>query len=255
MPLRPPSPALAQAPQRGRRAEHPKAAGSGDEGQQRHAAGNGTGPRTRTLPKWQIRAPGGLKRRRRQPDRPEWRRLAATQDTSRPGARRLRNGGIARSTRNPKEAATKGTNSSPLGMAQGNGRASKSSSGTSTRPSQTADDGGRAASCFSRHAPSGTARGLPPRARKPRIRIHQCRICAQPTKRTPAASDWRLVQQARREEKEGKEKGKILKGKGRPRPPSSRTSGLPPASSGGGESEGRSEGALGRGRRRRPGCP
>jgi hypothetical protein len=85
MPLRPPSPALAQALQRGRRAEHPKAAGSGDEGQQRHAAGNGTGPRTRTLPKWQIRAPGGLKRRRRPPDRPKWRRLAATQDTSRCG--------------------------------------------------------------------------------------------------------------------------------------------------------------------------
>ncbi|PVH35115.1 hypothetical protein PAHAL_7G108300 [Panicum hallii] len=224
MPLRPPSPALAQALQRGRRAEHPKAAGSGDEGQQRHAAGNGTGPRTRTLPKWQIRAPGGLKRRRRPPDRPK-----------------LRNGGIARSTRNPKEAATKSTNSSPLGMAQGNGRASKSSSGTSTRPSQTADNGGRAASCFSRHAPSGTARGLPPRARQPRIRTHHQRLAASAT--SPAGK------------KEGKEKGKILKGKGRPRPPSSRPSGLPPASSGGGESEGRSEGALGRGRRQRPGCP
>jgi hypothetical protein len=41
-------------------------------------------------------------------------------------------GDIARSTRKAKEAATKGTNSSPPGMAQGHGRASKSSSGTST---------------------------------------------------------------------------------------------------------------------------
>jgi len=61
------------------------------------------------------------------------------------------------------------------------------------------------------------------------------------------AGGRRPVLQPRREEKEGKEKREILEGREGvcPPPPSSRPSGLPPASSGGGESEGRSEGALG----------